>query len=360
MQGEPSPAVGVLDLPEDDPFSTEVKVSLPGATTKPSTPSGKDGQGEQPEHDEPNKDGDPIPEDSGGGDGTDAELFAGDEDQGEEGGEGGGKLRKNLQAARRNAKRLRRALNGQSQYVAGLQQQVAGLQATVTALAKSQVDGKLATAKAELNRLTAERRDARTADDAAREAEIEDRIARVRAEMVDYEKAIAEIDSYRPTTPTNAMLADWVETNGDWYRRPGFEKETAAAVRISQDLTSQGINAFNPRHFEALNDALIKQFPRLAEQEVDADAFEDAGGGAAARGGRQQQPQQQRRSVMRGVAPGGRPAAGGGGNKGPMVPKAMVDSFKAAGFDTSKPEVQKMMYSRYQETAERLSRRAGS
>lgn len=334
MQGEQSSAGAGLDLAEDDPFSTEVKVSLPGAQAEPS----KDGdKGEQPQQ---------KTEDQG--DGTDNQLFAGDEDQGDDGA-GGGRVKDNLRASRRNAKRLRRALDGKSQIISSLQQQVSSLSGTVTALAKSQINGQLASTRAEVNRLVAQRQEARRADDAEAESAAEEAITRMRAEVLKLEDATRELDGYRAPQGRNAMLVDWLDTNGDWYQKPGFEKETATAVRISEDLARNGIGQFDPRHYSMMNDGLQKQFPRLAEE---GDALDDAAPAGKPAGARRDQP-------MRGVTPGGRPSGGGGGGaKGPMVPRALVETWRAAGFDVNDNAVQKKMHERYQETQAKLKLRA--
>lgn len=327
---------------DNDPFDINVKVSLDG-TAKPAADAGAD-KGQDKLGTE--KDAAEQDQDRDQGDDENLKFGSGGDSDEEDGGDD--RTRKNLRASRRHAKALRRSIGRDKVVISTLQRQVVGQSNTINALTKAVLSSQMGAKRSEIQRLRSEKSLARSENNVDREAEIDEAIAKELGEVQAIENSLKELDSYRAVSGPNLMLEDWIEKNGDWYRKPGFEAQTSEAVRISQDLARQGIDQYDPRHYEEINRHMSERFPDLYEDDgQEEDAFE-----GRERDKRQaKQKPDQRRDKMRGPVGGGnKNGGGGGGGGGRQVPRALVETFRAAGFDVSKPEVQDKMWNRYQET----------
>lgn len=336
-----------LDIGEvDDPFDTTVKVTLSGLKTGTKA----DDKGDEPGKDDDHQD------DKGGRGGADkgddreaggARARSDDGDDDEEEDAGGLTDRDRLRVSRRNSKRLKRALRGQSNILTGVQSELAETQGMVVNLVKGNIVRDLHTAESRLTQLRATKLQAREKEDHALETQCEDEIGAVTASIADLKGQQSQLEKLQAPKAGNAMLTNWLADADDWYSKPGFETETAKAQGISQQLAAQGIGRGDPRHYDEIDrqmqPVLKKRFADMTDDDVEAD-----GAGSDKNAGKGKD----RDEPMRGVAGGGkRQASGGGGSRrGPQVPKALVDSWRAGGFDVTKPEVQQKMWDRYQET----------
>lgn len=337
-----------LDIGDaEDPFNTDVKVTLTGVKTE-----SKKGDDEDDKGAEPGKSKDKDDEAEGAGSGKDKEaggVGGGDGDDLED--EGAGlDDRSRLRVSRRNAKRLKRALHRVSGELTKVQQEQAETQGMVVNLVKSSIAQNLHGAKSRLAQVRADRIAARDKDDHARETECEDEIGKLTAEIAGFESQAAELEKLQAPRAGNAMVANWMAEAEDWYGKSGFETETARAQQISAALAQQGIGKNDPRHYDEIDRQMAPLLKKRSKDLGDVAEVDDEAEGAG-QGGGKKQAGGQREEPMRGPAGGGRrQSGGGGGGRGPQVPKALVDSFRAAGFDVSKPEVQEKMYRRYNET----------
>lgn len=341
---KPSGLAGVgIDSLDDDPFNIDVTVTLDGlagakgAKTDDKSGDQDDGKGRRDHKDDDEKDGAKARSD-------DAE-----DDEEEDTGEDRGRLR----ASRRNAKRLRRAVYRQGAELAVTQTQLAEAQGMIVNLVKGNLDERLQAAKSRLDQMRSVRANAREKDDNATEIQAEDEIGKLTTLIGQLEGNVAEVGKFKAPVAGNAMLSTWMEENSDWYQKPGFEAETAAAQAASKRIAASGVGAGDPRHYEAIDKDVrgLLAKKKIVDTELD-DADDDDDRGQRGKGKDRDEP-------MRGPAAGGNRQRGGGRQGGPAVPRAMVDAFRARGFEVEKPEVQKMMWDRYQETQRNLKARAG-
>lgn len=339
---------GLFD--DDDPFDINVKVVLPHAQAQSPTGDGKDSQEDKSDDKGDKREEREEPEDKNRREAdAEEEGVGGEQDEEGEGEEGGG--RRNLRASRRHAKRLSRQLGRNAIYVSQLEARVGHLEKMNVNLLKSQMSSQIGSYRSELARLRSERAAARSANDSNAENAAEDAIGKTTAEIARLESGMKELDDYKPPAAQNPMLADWMDRNSDWYEKPGYERETAAAKQASIDAARHGIHQFDPRHYSQINDAVGKINAKIMSDDDD-DAV--AGEEEAEDKGRKQplQRREQRRGPV--VTGGGRKVPGGGGPKGPVVPKALMDAWRQAGFNVTTKEEQQEMYDRYMETQGRL------
>lgn len=332
-----------LDIGDaEDPFNTDVKVNLTGIKAESKTededdkgaaPGGKSKDTE--DHDDKAR-GSKTEDDGVKARGDDDDL---DED------EGGLDDRTRLRASRRNAKRLKRALGRVSGELTRVQIEQAETQGMVVNLVKSNIENNLHAAESRLVQVRATKIQAREKDDHATEQQCEDEIGNLTQQIAGFKGQKEQLAKLETPKAGNAMLTNWMSDAEDWYQKPGFETETQKAQAISQQLAAQGIGRGDPRHYDEIDRQMrpvLKK--RFADMGDDGDDQEAEGAGS------EKTKTKEREEPMRGVAGGGKRQASGGGGRGPQVPKALVDTWRAGGFDVTKPEVQKKMWDRYNET----------
>lgn len=116
----------------------------------------------------------------------------------------------------------------------------------------------------------------------------------------------------------------------DWFDPRGNDKASKAVRELSAKLEEEGYDVSKPAHYKELTTRLKRRMPHLFRGEGEAEKAT-------------------RKKPVQSVASGGG-AASGGGKKSVSVPKALIENFRAAGFDVSDPEVRKKIAKRYMES----------
>lgn len=337
--------VGISNL-DDDPFNVDVTVTLDGlAGAKGAT---KDDKSKDQDRDDGKDRRDNQTDEEA--EGVKARSDDAEDDEEDDGVDD----RHRLRSSRRNAKRLRRAIYRQGAELASAQVQLAEAQGMIVGMVKGNLADRLHAAKSRLDQMRAQKLNAREKDDVPAETAAEDEIGKLTMLISTLEGNVAEVDKMKAPVAGNAMLSTWLEENDDWYNKPGFEAETAAAQAASKRVAATGVGSGDPRHYSAIDKDIrgLLAKKKVFDPELDGDDEDD-------RRGDKRDQRKERDEPMRGVAGGGQRQRGGGGNQGPAVPRAMVEAFRARGFEVEKPEVQKMMFDRYNETQRSLKARQG-
>lgn len=134
----------------------------------------------------------------------------------------------------------------------------------------------------------------------------------------------------------NELVEEWKERHADWYKRPGFEKQTRLANKIDREIFAEGYEVDDPDYYKELDKRLRKAAPEV---------FDAAGdGGEDGQNGREGRMD---RRGDRGRSPVA-PAHSGAGAASLAAKRGKVEldrddfaNMRRFGLDPNKPEVLK-------------------
>ncbi len=147
------------------------------------------------------------------------------------------------------------------------------------------------------------------------------------------------------TPQKNELVDKFTDQHADWFKRPGFERQTRLLYRLDKEVHADGYDPTDPEYFEELNRRLREKAPEV---------FDDEGGDADDRRGRTRaQDEGRRRSAVAGSdrdVDGRYTSRRGDPNKVKLTPEDFAN-MRNFGLDPNNPEVIKE-YARNKRQAE--------
>lgn len=189
-----------------------------------------------------------------------------------------------------------------------------------------------------IEKLRAERRQALDDSDHEAETKAEDRLFKLRVQREEMVRRVARQKLIRqnggrqpearaepePERELTTQAAAWMEKNKGWFDPELGNDASLLAYRTSERLTREGYAHDDPKHFELMDKELRKRFPENYRSTA-----KPTGAAGGSRGGGQER---------------------GNGRQVVQLPRGLVNNFKAAGFDVTKPDVKRKMVAAYRET----------
>lgn len=186
--------------------------------------------------------------------------------------------------------------------------------------------------------------------------------AEIKAAEADYAAAVREVQSTPQANPVATGLRERWMANNEWFDPDGNDKDSEFARQLSREIVRDGYPPNSQRHFDELDARMRAARPKLFaggddEGEDEEDDRDDRGARRESQKGGQGGRQRDR--GPRGGAHASERNGNDGGaidyTKNTKVPRALIENYRAAGFDVEDPKIRDRMVKQYNATMQSMS-----